>query len=75
MLNNMALKTFNIDEKAYEKFSNFCRKNGISMSKQVEIFIKAQVEEKPKVREKYLDKLEVLRKGRFIKVKNVDEML
>ena len=69
----MALKTFNIDEKAYGKFSEFCRENGISMSKQVEFFIKSQVEEKPKVREEYLRKLDAIRRGRFIKVGGIED--
>jgi len=71
----MALKTFNLDEETYRKFSEFCKENGISMSKQIEIFIKAQLEEKPEIRKEYLKKLNAIRKGRFIKVKNVDEIL
>jgi len=68
----MVLKTFNLDEKTYNKFSEFCRENGISMSKQVNIFIEAQIEENPKVRQKYLDKLDRIRKGKFIKIGNID---
>jgi antitoxin component of RelBE/YafQ-DinJ toxin-antitoxin module len=68
MLFNMALKTFNLNEEVYKKFSEFCKENGISMSKQVEIFIEAQMAEEPKVRDEYLQKLEVIRKGKFIKV-------
>lgn len=64
----MALKTFNIDEGTYKAFSEFCRENGISMSKQIEIFIKCQIEEKPKVRKEYLEKLDKIRKGNFVKV-------
>ena len=64
----MVLKTFNLNEEVYKKFSDFCKENGISMSKQVETFIEAQIEEKPKVREEYLRKLDALRKGKFIKV-------
>ncbi len=71
----MALKTFNVDESTYKEFSQFCRENGISMSKQVDIFMKAQIEEKPRVRAEYLKKLEAIRRGRFIKVKNVDDIL
>ena len=71
----MVLKTFNIDEETYKKFSKFCKENGISMSKQIEMFIKAQLEEKPKVREEYLKKLDIIRKGRFIKVKDINEIL
>ena len=69
MLFKMVLKTFNLEDETYRKFSEFCRENGLSMSKQVDIFIKAQIEESPKVRENYLKKLEAIRRGRFIKVK------
>ena len=68
----MVLKTFNLDEKNYKKFSEFCRENGISMSKQVNIFIESQVEENPKVRQAYLERLEKIRKGKFIKIGNID---
>ena len=54
----MAIKTFNVDEEAYRKFSQFCKENGLSMSKQIEIFIKSQLEEEPTVREEYLQKLD-----------------
>lgn len=64
----MVLKTFNLNEEVYKKFSQFCKENGISMSKQVEIFIESQMTEEPKVREEYLRKLDAIRKGRFIKV-------
>lgn len=63
----MVLKTFNLDEKTYGKFSEFCKENGISMSKQINIFIEAQVTEDKKVRKKYLEKLEKIRRGKFIK--------
>ena len=66
----MVLKTFNLDEGVYKKFSEFCKANGISMSKQVNIFINAQISEEPKVREEYLDKLDKIRKGKFVKVKD-----
>lgn len=69
----MVLKTFNLDEETYSKFSEFCRQNGISMSKQIDIFIKAQLEEKPKIREEYLQRLEAIRKGKFIKVGGIDD--
>ena len=66
----MALKTFNVNPEAYQKFSNFCKSNGFSMSKQINFFIEAQIEEEPKVRKEYLKKLETISKGRFIKVDN-----
>lgn len=74
MLFNMVLKTFNLEEGTYKKFSEFCKGNGLSMSKQIDIFIKAQIEDSPKIREEYLRKLEAIRRGRFIKVK-VDDIL
>ena len=69
----MVLKTFNLDEETYRKFSEFCRENGISMSKQINLFISAQHEEKPKVREKYLEKLDAIRKGKFIRVGSIED--
>lgn len=71
----MVLKTFNVEEGVYHKFSTFCKENGMSMSKQVEIFMETQLEEEPKVKKAYLEKLERISKGKFIKVKNVDEIL
>ena len=38
------------------------------MSKQVDMFIKTRVEKEPKMRKEYLDKLERIRKGKFIRV-------
>ncbi len=70
----MALKTFNLDEEVYRKFSEYCREHGLSMSKQVNIFIKAQLEEEPKVRKEYLRKLDRIKKGKFIRV-DIDDIL
>ena len=64
----MVLKTFNIDDGTYRKFSTFCKENGLNMSKQIDIFIKAQIEEEPEVRGDYLKKLDAISKGRFINV-------
>jgi hypothetical protein len=64
----MALKTFNVDEGVYAKYMKTCKEHGISMSKQVETFMRAQTEEEPKVREEYLQRLEAIRKGKFIRV-------
>jgi antitoxin component of RelBE/YafQ-DinJ toxin-antitoxin module len=70
----MVLKTFNLDEKTYKKFSDFCKENGISMSKQVNLFIEAQIEENPEIREEYLKKLEKIRKGKFIKIGSIEDL-
>ena len=39
----MAIKTFNLDEEVYKQFSTHCKKNGISMSKRVENFLREEV--------------------------------
>ena len=57
----MVLKTFNLDEEVYKKFSEFCKENGISMSKQVNLFIQVQMAVKPADRDKLLDKLKKMR--------------
>ena len=64
----MVVKTFNVTQEVYEKFLQFCKNNGISMSKQIEMFMKSRVEEKEEVREEYLQKLEEIRRGKFIRV-------
>ncbi len=69
----MAIKTFNVNENIYEKFLEFCRRNGISMSKQIEMFMQSRVEDKEEVRQEYLQKLEEIRKEKFIRVNNFAE--
>ena len=70
----MVLKTFNLEEDVYKKFSEFCKENGFSMSKQVNFFIQSQMAEEPKVREEYLKKLEQIRKGKFIRFNSVEDL-
>jgi hypothetical protein len=41
----MVLKTFSIDEEIFKKFSGFCKKRGLIMSKQIEMFMKSLLEE------------------------------
>jgi len=69
----MAIKTFNIDENIYKKFSTFCKENGISMSKQVEFFMGSQIEEEPKARKEYLEKLARIRKQKSIHVGSLED--
>ena len=69
----MVLKTFNVQEEVYDKFSRFCKENGISMSKQVEFFMESMIAEDPEAKEEYLKKLDRIRKGKFIQVKNFAE--
>lgn len=58
----MVLKTFNLDEEVYNKFSKFCKENGISMSKQINFFIESQIEKEPEVKKSYLRKLRRIEK-------------
>ena len=67
----MTLKTFNVQEEVYKKFSSFCKGHGVSMSKQVEMFMESMIEEDPKANEEYLKKLDRIRKGKFIRAKNI----
>jgi len=66
----MAIKTFNVQQDTYEKFSGFCKEHGISMSKQVDMFMENFLEEEPVARKEYLKKLNRIRKGKFIRVDN-----
>lgn len=66
----MVLKTFNVEEEIYQKFSHFCKGHGISMSKQIQLFMESQIEDGPEAKKEYVEKLERIRKGKFIKVEN-----
>ena len=66
----MVLKTFNVENVVYQKFSEFCKGHGVSMSKQIELFMESMIEADPQAKQEYLQKLERIRKGRFIKVDN-----
>ena len=69
----MAIKTFNVNQDVYVKFSAFCKEHGMSMSKQIQMFMESQVEDEPEAKREYLQKLERIRKGKFIKVKSFAE--
>ncbi|MBM3309043.1 MAG: hypothetical protein FJY77_02210 [Candidatus Altiarchaeales archaeon] len=66
----MVLKTFNVQEDIYSNFSRFCREHGLSMSKQISFFMEYMVGKEPQARKEYLEKLERIRKGKFIPVAN-----
>ena len=66
----MVLKTFSVQEEVFDKFSRYCKERGMSMSKQIEIFMGSIAEEEPKAKKKYLDRLDKIRKGKFIRVKS-----
>ena len=66
----MVLKTFNVEEVVYKKFSDFCKGHGVSMSKQVELFMESMIEDDPEAKKEYLQKLDRIRKGKFMRVDN-----
>jgi len=68
------LKTFNINEMAYNEFSKFCKEHGISMSKQAEMFIESQIGIKKEVKPEYLKKFEKIMKGKYHKFNTVAEL-
>jgi len=63
----MAIKSFNVQEETYKQFSEYCRQNGINMSKQIEFFMQSVIAE-PEVKQEYLAKLERIRKQKSIKI-------
>ena len=69
----MVLKTFNVEEVVYAKFYRFCKDHGVSMSKQIELFMESMIEEEPEAKKEYLEKLERIRSGKFIRVKSFAE--
>lgn len=69
----MVLKTFNLEEATYEKFSGFCKEHGMSMSKQVNIFMESMIDNEPEAKKEYLNKLDNIRKGKFNKYKSVED--
>ncbi len=69
----MVLKTFNVEEEVYSKFSKFCKEYGISMSRQIQLFMESMIEQEPEAKRKYLEKLNRIRNGKFIKINNFAE--
>jgi len=69
----MVLKTFNVDAEVHSRFSAFCKDRGMSMSKQIQMFMQSVVAEEPEVREEYRKKLERIKKGKFFRVDNFAE--
>lgn len=68
----MVIKSFNVEDDTYQKFSEYCRGNGISMSKQVDFFMKSVVEEEPEAKKEYIDKLNNIRKQKSIHIGGLD---
>lgn len=65
----LVIKTFNVDLNVYNEFNNYCKELGISMSRQVNLFMKSQIETEPMIRKTYLKKIEKLQKGKFMTIK------
>ena len=69
----MVLKTFNLTEEVYKKYSTMCKSIGVSMSKQVDLFMRSQITEEPEAKKEYLNKLDKIRQGPFIRVDSFSE--
>ncbi len=69
----MVLKTFNVDEETYNEFSAMCKSHGMSMSKQIQMFMESIVSQEPKAKQEYLEKLNEIRKGKFVSVNDFSE--
>ena len=69
----MVLKTFNVEEDTYFKFSALCKEHGISMSRQIQMFMESIVSKEPEAKKEYLEKLDNIRKGKFIHVADFSE--
>lgn len=70
----MVLKTFNVEEHVYKKFLQFCQERGTSMSKQIQWFMESMIAEDPEVKQEYLKKLEMIKKGKYHKFKSIVEL-
>lgn len=70
----MVLKTFSVQEDVYNKFSKFCKENGVNMSKQVEMFMGSMVEEEPEAKRAYLEKLERIRQQKDIHISSLGDL-
>jgi hypothetical protein len=68
----MTIKSFNVEDETYTKFSNYCKGNGISMSRQIDFFMKSVVEEDPKVKNEYLEKINKIRNEKSIEIGGLD---
>ncbi|ADN36316.1 conserved hypothetical protein [Methanolacinia petrolearia DSM 11571] len=69
----MSVKSFSISDDVYEKYSSECKRLGLNMSKQIENFMKFQLDEEFAVREEYIYKIDKLRKERFRPVSDFDK--
>ena len=68
----MVIKSFNVEDETYQKFSEYCKGNGISMSKQVDFFMKSVIEVEPEAKKEYIDKSNNIRKQKSISIGGLD---
>ena len=68
----MVIKSFNVEDETYQKFSEYCKGSGISMSKQVDFFMKSVIEEEPEAKKEYIDKLNNIRKQKSMHIGGLD---
>jgi hypothetical protein len=69
----MAIKTFSVSEDVYGRFSAYCRERGLNMSKQIQFFMESFIENEPSARKEYLERLEEIRRGKFVKMESFSE--
>lgn len=70
----MVLKTFSVQEEVFEKFSKFCKDRGMSMSKQIEIFMGSVAEEEPAAKKEYLKRLDLIRTQKNILIGTMEDL-
>ncbi|MFH1788488.1 MAG: hypothetical protein ABH834_03820 [Candidatus Altiarchaeota archaeon] len=70
----MVVRSFNVSEDIYGRFLEFCKARGVSMSKQIEMFMRAQVSDELEIKKEYLDRLAQIRKGKYLNFKSLDEL-
>ena len=69
----MSVKSFSISDDVYEKYSSECKRLGLNMSKQIENFMKFQLEKEFVVREEYIDRMNKIRMEHFKPVPDFDK--
>lgn len=69
----MSIKSFNVEDDTYKRFSEYCKDSGISMSKQIEFFMKSVIEDEPEVKQEYIDKINRIRKQKSIHIGGLED--
>lgn len=69
----MGIKSFSISDEVYEKYSAECKRLGLNMSRQIENFMRFQLEEEFLVRDDHAERIREVRRKRFGFVTCVDK--